>query len=1359
MSTFEQILRKIEDWDLDGACRDLERQLDLSDSQMRQLDKIYREYRDVDENIQDLRRKVITEPEAVLLGLEQLFEIKATHPDYQRLLGETKQKVDQNQRANILERIAEAEELSREAKSYSEAQQMLEAIRAEYPTWAADAQVKERINQVDDEAKKAEKANLLVAGILQDIKSGKPEEGNERLTQLALLGKVDPEEINEYRTELSRLSAHKQARSSKETRDFSDTEYEFDFEISKVERSVDSIQNASSYSHRLLYNNQILRESIYSDAINKLGKTKGEVEQKISELALQLKDENDTVRKESLGHEILVLRNSLPRIEEKILLIEAKRKEVNELLPKTEVDARKQIEEIVDEALDDAQVACQSGKLEMALFFLDTAVKAGLKEEYDDPRLTDHLGTLPLSPEQSQRVHRIQSEVQERQAQRQVALAKKEAAQRQLASPNLTLKQLEGILVELRGVLKLDKDTPGLTNAILYLEGRIARESHLLKQQYKLRVSLLCQKGLVDESQRAYLQALDMLGNDPEIQGLEDLIKNTQAKIQHLEKVAEEFQAGFRLAREELIVPDANLHALLAEWKKDGFDTALIVSADSRFQQYLNGLAEVKEQIARLENGLLSGEPLTGLQDASEFLRQCFLKSESRVQELLARYWQAVANQHRDKDQLREEEYLQDALGYAENSNNQKLVQKIKLRLGELQGQTELGRKARDLEETLLRYKENNLARALQKIAELSADNPLRANHRIARLIDDIEFEGKYKLATDHYQNAKELFKQGEHDAALAAVMQALEILPSYFEAAQLLGEIKVAKADEEPLSKRIADALSIGAEEDKKLTGSQVKQLEETNFLVDQLDGKSRVSIALMAQKSQFKSYYRSWHDRVAGIVNTAVENAQLQSNTGDFDAAGQILETLREYGIPFDLLVSVSQAENGLKSNRSQSIIIERMIETAAETAGEGKYGIDKAISLLTSLKSAPGFIRPRIDKQLELFKKAQNDFGKITEDVSKVKVLNVINVLEENKKAKGQIEFDLSIINARNCSNELQNHINALREMKIKDSNELLKATIDLQKIIDWYSTSVDVLLKDRQPYDYKELVNSIKDQERLGEEIKQNLSPSMPQSQRVLAAIHDHIALLDKMKQNQSVFADVHQKTTSFGGIGWPSKGFWQSLRYAANSVLEMPHVEPDEKKRNNLVRDIDQKETKILRNFYILAFPSGIIILCIVSSLMWMGWTNVVAPTYFPSPTITPSPTNTPLPTLTASATPVPSITPRPTITPTPTPLPVMVRIMWNQGAPVYLYPGVFRQIYKLEAGSDVNVQSYCVREEEYWGMVITPDDYGWILLSSRDATGYYDFVNADVQAGLRKRAVNVVMDGHPELLVSCPVQE
>lgn len=1359
MTTFEQILHKIEDWDLDGANRDLQSQLELSDAEIRRLDLIYREYCDVDENIQSLRKDLTTKPDAVLHDLAQLSDIKVTHPEYQRLLGQATERSSGNRRASILEEINKAEELSRQARSYAEAQQLLLSIQAEYPNWAADPEISERIHQVDNEAKKAEKANILHVAIQQNIKSGKPDEGNELLTQLELLDKLDDDEIIKLRSQLLRLAAHKHARSSKETHDFSEGDDEFDFEISKVERSVNSIQNTSSYSYRLLYNNEILRESLYSNAITKLGQRRIETAKKIEELGSLLKGEDNEDRKNELGEEILSLRESLETLQERLDLLDAKRREVNESLPKTEAEARKQTEKIVNDALDSAEQALQAGKLEIALFFIETANKAGVKEEYDDPRLTDHLGTVPLSPEQAQRAIRLQSDIQDRQKKRQEAQVKKEVALRQLSVPVLTLPQLRGILSELQEARDLDKNTPGLLNAIQNIEERIAREAQLQKEQCKLRVTLLCRKGLVDEAQRAVAQAVDTLGNDLEIQNLQDEITKTQEKIQHLERVAEDFHAGFRITRDELILPDDNLHALLDEWKREGFDTARISSADAQFNRYINGLSEVKKQAECLEQGLQSGDPLTSLREVVEYLRHCFLKSEARIQELLARYWHAVANQYKDKDELKEEEYLQDALVYAENSKNPNLVLKINTRLGELQSQTDLGRRARTLEETLTRYKDTDLPRALEKIAELSPDDPLRNYPRVAHAIDDIEYRGKYQRAQDRYQNARDQFRQGEYAAALIGARQALDVLPSYFEAVQLEGEIKVAQADEEPLVKKIQDALAISAETDKALTGSQVKQLEESKFLVNQLDNKMRVSMSLLAQKNQFLAYYQSWHDKVAGIVQTGVESAQLQLNAGDFDAASQILTDLREQGIPFDLLASISQAENRIKAYRSQSMIINRMIDAASEMASEGKYGIEKALTSLTSLKSAPSFLRPTIDKRVEFFKQAQNDFGKITEDISKNKAMDIVHLLEANRRANGKIDLNDSLDSVRKYGNELQNSINSLKEIGIKETNDVLKAAVQLQKIAQWYATSVDIVEKEPQGQNYGDVASLIKLQEQAGEAIKQELSPFLPHAQAVQSSIDSHISFLGKIRQNNEIFADVYRELSTHRNVGRPNKGYWQSLRHRASSRAEGLYVGADEKKINELISLIDEKESRSSRNFAFVVYPLGVILLCIFLGSLGAAWKNYIGPTYFPTPTNTLAPTNTPLPTVTPSITPVPSITPRPTITLTPTPLPLLVRIVWKDGAPVYLYPGIFQQIYKFASGDDVYIQSYCIKETEYWGRVLTPDDYGWILMARYDAGEYYDFVNADIQAGLRKKALNVIMDNHPELLVSCPAPE
>lgn len=1364
MSAYEVIFHTIESWRLSTAKELLSQMPEVSDSELRQLDKMYREYDDVDERVKSLHQDLSDRPEAVLLGLEKLPSIKFTHPHYQSLFSAAKEGVDNLQRLKILERINKADELSRFAKYYAEAQQELQAVRDSYPNWASDTQISKEIHRVDDEAKKAEKASILIAGIEQDKLLGKPDEALIRLGELQLLDKLSLEDIEEYRNELNRLVAHKHGRSSKDKREFSGGEEEIVFEIDKIERSVSSITNLGNYSYRLLLNNKILQQSLYRSAIGKLAEKK-EKEKKRKEVlidGLEVKADGD--EKTELVAEIAAVEEKIGQIDTQIEEIKEKLGLVNSELPSLQNSAVQQINQAVEESLGMAEKFCESGQLSMALFSVQTAQNAGKEETYEDDRLVDHLGQVPLQPEQVKRIENLQSQIKLMQEQRKAALTKVDAAQKRLSDHSLTLPQLQEIFIDLNNVRALDKNTPGLTSLFEYLEERITRETKLQCEQFELRISLLCQKGLVDEAQRIYDQALKILGDNEDIEELQEVIKTTQKKVFQLEKNAEEFQALFAVARENLATPDPKMRDLLQRWSREGFDTIRIAAANARFEQYVSGQPSVKQIFDLLMKGLQSGRAPAEMQSMADELRQCFLSRESVVQELLADFWQVFASQYKDKDPRKEEELLQEALGYAENSKKPKLVAKIQSRLKELQDLTEFGRKARQLEEELTRHRERDLSRALEKIAQIAADDPLRNNPRIARLIDDIDYDGKSKRAVDFYQKARELYNKGETDSAQIFVKQALEVLPNHFEAIQLQGEIVVIRADEQPIIERIKQAIELGADAEIILTSFQVKILEETKYIADQLDSKNRISMELLALKKQFKTYFDVWYSRMQGIVDAGISNIKIEINAGDFDKAGEILADVRKKGIPSDLLALISDAENNLKELRAKSESVKRLLEQAVEKAKEGKIGLQDAINLLTPLRNrdiVPLHLEAVINDKLNTLKIAQQDFGKITTETEDRIASSLSSHIKHNGSKHGLIDFEYSASEVNSLVTALKVSISKLNEIGIKDNNLVWKSVLALQEIASWYVNSIDVIEQDSPIHNYAEISSAIQTLRQRGEELKNNLPAEFPPTQVIQTATDNHISLLGKIRQNNDIFASVYKEVSSYGRLGWPNKNYWQVLRSQLNEVFEKLHTQSDVRKVDKLIKLINQKEEGIFRNWLLLAIPSGLIVFASLIGLIVSSWRGYIAPTYFPTPTFTLTPSITPTITPTGTATPIPSITPRPTVTPTPTPLPVLARVMWQNGGAVFIEPGVFKRVYTYEANSELFVQAYCVRgNKDYWGRVLVPNDYqyGWIRLAefNEDTNSYYDYVNADLTAGLRAEPVATIMNAHPELLVDCP---
>lgn len=1360
MSANDIIFNKIKNWELSSARELLSEFPDISDSEFRQLDKIYREYEDVAAQIESLRHELNDKPGAVITGLQKLPDIKATHPDYQSLLETAKEKADDALRANVLERIAKADELSSFAKFYEDAQQELQAIRDSYPNWAADPEISKELHRVEDEAKKSERANVLIAGIEQDIRLGKPDEGLNRLGELELLGKLSVEDIDEKRSQLNRLAAHKHGRSSKDKREFLGADEEFEFEIDKIERGVSSILNTGDYSKRLLLNNKILQQLIYRNALGKLVEKLDVAEKTKSELIEQLESAAGDDEKKTLEAEINSLEEQSAQYASKQDDIERKLKAVNDELPGLQDQAVQQIHLSVDESIAAAERFCEDGQLTMASLTIETAQNAGREETYDDEKLVDHLGRVPLKPEQTKRLEALQSRIKVMKEQRKAALDKINNAQKLLSNQTLTLPQLKDILAEVKNAQKLDENVPGALGLTESINERIDSESKLQLEQFELRIDLLCQKGLVDEAQRNYDQALRILGENAKFKALQKLITTTQTKVLQLEKDAEEFNALFKVARENLESPDPNAKKLLEKWKSEGFDTIRISAANARFEQYQNGLPSVKQLYDQLKTGIQKPDSLGELQLIADELRQSFLGNEISVLELLANYWQALAAQYKDRDPLKEEEALQEALGYAENSRKTNLISKIKSRLRDLQNLSEIGRKARQLEEELVKFRSRDLPRALTKIGQIPEDDPIRNYPRIAHLIDDIEYEDKSKRAADFYQKARELFDKGDYDPAQKFVEQALEVLPNHFESIQLQGDISVVHADEAPIIEKITQALELNLDDDKLLKDSQVKLLEETNYLVEQLGSKARLSTKLSALRKQFKDYFTRWHEKAQGVVDSDIGNAELSIKEGNFEAANSILIELRNKGIASDQLALVSDQQNRLASIREKSNVVIGILKKADERGREGYIGLGDAINLLTPFTRnkdlVPEHLRSMVEDKLQELKKAQSDFGSIRTEIEGQLVSEVTRFLQNDRKS-GLLSFDSRLNEARGVANRLQTMEGTLRENKMQENNVVFKSVLSLKEITFWFIRSIELMEQDSFTHKYAEISAEIQSWIQVGDAKKISLPNDYHPSQGIQSLIDNHIIVLGWIKQNNDIFNDVHKSASSRGSLGWPNKAYWQSLRSSLNEVFEMPHSQVDEKKINRLITLVDKREQSIKRSFMLISIFSGIFLfICLVAS-----WKPVISPTFFPTRTATLPPTPTSTVTLTPTITPRPSATITPTPTLTPTPLPLDVKITWVGGGAVFLEPDVLKRIHTFDPNAQIYIQSYCKSDTlDYWGKVNVPNayEYGWIRLAEFDEKlgRYYDFVNADFLAGPRGRDVVTILNEHLELFINCP---
>ncbi len=246
MTNFELILRKIQNWELGNARQEMSIALELDDAQIQQLDTALREYQYVADNIEAVRGELSTNPVKALRALDDLPEIKNTHPVYEKLRADAVEQVRLQQRTEVLKHIAEAEDLSQTVKSWSEARAILEDVKLTYPNWGADQEIKRNLLQAENEADKAQRSDSLLQEFSKQISLGKPDRCNEIVNELEILGKVIPEELKNKRQEANRIAAHKQGRSSKDTKDFSEAKDDIAHGIASLPVRLGVIQDKNA---------------------------------------------------------------------------------------------------------------------------------------------------------------------------------------------------------------------------------------------------------------------------------------------------------------------------------------------------------------------------------------------------------------------------------------------------------------------------------------------------------------------------------------------------------------------------------------------------------------------------------------------------------------------------------------------------------------------------------------------------------------------------------------------------------------------------------------------------------------------------------------------------------------------------------------------------------------------------------------------------------------------------------------------------------------------------------------------------------------------------------------------------------
>lgn len=1373
MATVETILRKIENWKLDGddgAAIEIERSEDLSASDIRYLQERINQYQYYDAEFCEIKKDLIDDPNQAVERFRALTDeqIKRHYPEYENIRAAIERVMaDQNRKRN-LKFLEEAEALARNFQLWEEAEARITSVKFDIQDWALDPELREKINQVDNDIKIDAEAQRLLNEVDNALETQKPGNGISALNKLETLGKVDRGVLRDKRLLLERLDAHAQGRSSRDEREFNIDDILV--VIDAAEFSQQSLLNTAEY--RNLYNQTRHLTSLYLKGIPVI---REKIEVDTLKIAQVEKDRQVEFERDSQSPnlarydaQLKLLREAVAKNDQIIIDYEEKISKNNKALPGIDEQARQQIKLGIDNCLGLAERYLERGAITQAEYQINVAEHWGDPEKPRPNAVEDLLGLVEPTKEQQTLIENLNGLIADRREKRKDAINRMTKASSILALQRPELNDLKVAQQELNAAQSIDPFTPGLESLKDDVEDRILSYKIGVRASAELQIEHLCERGMFERAQAIYRDLSTQLGQDLDLSKLKDRIDRTCEQVDRSNSAQDQFETILALAQKNLEPVADEIEEAIQAWERDCFaaDRRRIIQAKDRLKRYQNEIKQIRAWYAQANAALVSdGDLPETLTVIMTELNRSSQGDHPLIVKLSARFWLEMAKRHGQHG--RALDYLQTALEFAEGLSDNTLATDIRTRIKAIQDQTEEGRRAQETEENLERYLRDDLPRAVDIINSIPQDDPLRKQVRIQKLIREANYKERQSRSETHYQSAMEKASSGDYAEALSLVEKALGELYSE-KAFELKLKCTTEQKIENDYLKLFQSAFDLQALKSSALSTEQVKLLEVNNALAEDILKKTQISTKLRTTAEQYRSYFINWRQR----VKNRLENGKIEIagyiDQADYKSAHQLGQELEQVGLPSDLASILIEINNGIKASETVTKIVHDKMQLAEEMAREGHFSralqqlqaLDQDNSVSDNLRRIVGETLERLNQNRQIYGRAYNlVFGASSHELEE---LTDVLTNQANRFSEKTLDYGLDLPVARRLDQTFTLTIRNLKEIEIRDVDKVSKAVNQIYAIIRWWIRSVETTARQAV---------ALKDYQKLSEDMNSLVNEGtclLNELISELTVFSDYILKhQDSLKQFQANFTVMANVASNLLTIGdhslMPRLTRWEEHKTDLREILDKKHVIEDEVKVDDLIEKVNRKEKVIVNNFKTWAIPIGIGLIIVLVLFLLSFYNSVIGPTYFPSPTVTPTvsltPSITPSLTITPkpSETPIPTRTHTPTLTFTPTPQPIGAVVRFRGGIGIYEMARISERLGTLNQGETFNLLLYCQpnpsNKSEAWGLVRVPgtDQFGWIKMSE-DENGYNP-VDLDING---KRPVQIMLSLHPELLIECP---
>lgn len=900
------------------------------------------------------------------------------------------------------------------------------------------------------------------------------------------------------------------------------------------------------------------------------------------------------------------------------------------------------VRETIDERLQSAQAALKNGQLPKARGLVEAAERAGNAPEPRPGEPVDRAGPIALEPAENQKIAQLLQEIEEKEKAREDAKIKVQDALRLLGQH--TLDGLKEARANLALARNLDASYPGLGELEQSLRDEISRligdSRQVLYRQMQQALEL---RGDVEAARKTLVDMVALGLEASDLSSYQTLIDRVEARRQVADQERAAFQALFAHVQDTLdCIQAAQLKDRLEKWRQQAFDLSGPDMAQRLLDAFLAECPQLSADRLDVHNAVQIGRDLVKQVPAAERLASSRVGNRPVVAELLAGFWQAMAQYHGEHDA--DINYLRKAQRFAERTGDEQLQSQIAGQIAQALSRTAEGKRLANIITRLDECLQSDLQGGLDLIASLAATDPARSDPTISALISDINRRVARQRAKALFTQAQQSYTggdlQGAHKTLEGSLREAVTL-----EAQVLQLEIGH-KLDWEKRKESVLDAaLSVGVTaSSRSLSLAERYALGAGKAAAEEIR-QQQASIELDSKAGLALSAYSQWQTSVETSVTQLEQEITDRIDQLEFTEAENAIKQVEQSGVPDGLIPKLIGLRQKTQEARRQAERVRNRITEAKSLAAWGKFNEAMRMvnrgSPFTKLNEECRTLTERWTKDVNDYAHLMNNLPALPQDVERA----LSPVTEPQEVTEEGVEKDSPPKTLSALLRDLAEHVGIAQQLELDLAEPHRQAYESMQKIALWLQQVMQ--LADEGSVAQTELEQRHSQWDAYAAD-GLRLSQTLPTKVVALTvSLGQRLAWLKERQRALDVFLDTVKAIPKAGRFRKSLRSPLSEQRKVLDQVKNLTRAE--ERSREVLGKALKEAENRqIWASIVVLIAP----ILLLACARVSVPIINVV---------VRPVPTNTPV---VVTATPLPTrpptITPTPTVTPTPTATPVTI---------------------------------------------------------------------------------------------------